>query len=162
MDDVASAFTKSSGDITSTLRTLFATQEFADARSAKFKRPFRFLVSVMRSTGADTTAGDEVLDYLVRMGHAPFQYPTPDGYPEEAAPWMGTMLWRWHFAVALTEGRLKSTRANVDTLRHKFSGHDNLMAHLLTRPPTDRERDAYHATPQGPALMLASPAFQRY
>ena len=32
-----------------------------------------------------------MLDYLIRMGHAPFQYPTPDGYPEEAAPWMGTM-----------------------------------------------------------------------
>jgi uncharacterized protein (DUF1800 family) len=159
---VAATFTKTGGDITSTLRTLFGTQAFADSAGAKFKRPFRYLVSTMRTTGTDTTAGDDVLDYLIRMGQAPFEYPTPDGYPEESAPWMGTMLWRWHFAVALAEGRLKTAKADLDGLKHRFEGDDNFMAHLLTREPTARERQAYHATPQGPALMLASPAFQRY
>ncbi len=44
----------------------------------------------------------EIIDYLKRMGHAPFNYPTPEGYPDQASPWMGTLLWRWNFAVALS------------------------------------------------------------
>ena len=35
------------------------------------------------------------------MGQGIFQYPTPDGYPDKASPWLGTLLWRWNFAFSL-------------------------------------------------------------
>jgi hypothetical protein len=94
------------------------------------------------------------------MGHAPFNYPTPDGYPEQAAPWMGTLLWRWNFAVALAENKIKGTRVNFDSLRDNAGGDDRLMAHLLGRKATLEEIEAYEESGAGLALMLASPAFQ--
>ena len=79
VDVVAATFTRTEGDIRATLRALFATDDFRRHRGNKLKRPFNFIVSALRATGADTNAGLEIIDYLQRMGHAPFNYPTPDG-----------------------------------------------------------------------------------
>ncbi len=158
---VAAAFTQSGGDIRTTLRALFATEEFRQQRGNKFKRPFNYIVSALRATGASTDAGMEIVDYLRRMGHAPFNYPTPDGYPEEEAPWMGTLLWRWNFALGLSENKIKGTKIEVEALRKSFGGDAGLMSHLLGRKPSTDESQAYHESGAGLALMLASPAFQR-
>jgi len=98
--EVADAFLRARGDIPATLRVVFATSEFQTQRGAKFRRPFNFIVAALRATNAETDANPRVIDYLHSMGHAPFHFPTPDGYPEEATPWLGTLLWRWNFAVA--------------------------------------------------------------
>ena len=49
--------------------------------------------------------GRPLVNYLVRMGHMPFEYPAPDGYPAHAEPWMSTLLWRWNFAAKLAQGQ---------------------------------------------------------
>lgn len=158
---VADAFLKSAGDIRATLRALFSTGEFAAARGAKLKRPFEFIVSALRATNATTDAGPGIVDYLLRMGHAPFRYPTPDGYPEGAAHWMGTLLWRWNFAVSLCENRIAGTRIDARELREKLGGDDALAAQILGRTPTAGESRACLDSGAGLALLLASPAFQR-
>jgi uncharacterized protein (DUF1800 family) len=140
---------------------LFATREFRFGRGNKFKRPFGFIVSALRATGARTDSGLDVIAYLSRMGHAPFNYPTPDGYPEQAAPWMGTLLWRWNFAVALSQNQIKGTRLDLELLKRNAGGDEALMAHLLGRTPIAEEAQAYHDSGAGLALLLASPAFQR-
>ena len=158
---VAAEFSGSGGDIRATLRVLFATEEFRQTRGNKFKRPFSFVVSALRATGAETDAGPALLDYLLRMGQAPFNYPTPDGYPEPAPPWMGTLLWRWNFAAALSQNRLKGTKINFEQLKTNAGGDEALMAHLLGRQPLAEERRAYHESGLGLALILASPGFQK-
>jgi uncharacterized protein (DUF1800 family) len=158
---VAEMFQGSRGDIRQTLRTLFAAPEFQTSRQTKFKRPFHFVVSALRATDAQSNVDDAIIDYLLRMGHAPFNYPTPDGYPEEASPWLGTLLWRWNFAVALNGDKLKGTKINLDELRRRLGGHRSLMAHLLGRAPSDVEYSAYHDSGNGLALLLGSPGFQR-
>jgi uncharacterized protein (DUF1800 family) len=158
---VAQEFLASGGDVRATLRRLFSTDEFWAARGNKFKRPFHFIVSALRATRAETDAGRGLVAYLERMGHVPFNYPTPDGYPEEPGPWLGTMLWRWNFAVKLTENSIPGTRADVAGLLARAGGEEQLMAHLLGRLPTAEERAAYRESNAGPALCLASPAFQR-
>ena len=157
---VADVFGKTGGDIPATLRALFQTDEFREQRGNKFKRPFNFVVSALRATGARTDASLEVIDYLRRMGHAPFNYPTPEGYPDKAAPWMGTLLWRWNFALALSENRIKGTKVDFETLRANAGGDAGLMSHLLGRKATKEEVQAYHDSGAGLALLLASPAFQ--
>ena len=159
--EVAEAFLKTKGDIPNTLRALFATAAFQATRGHKFKRPFNFIVSALRATQATTDPRNEIVDYLLRMGHAPFHYPTPDGYPEVATPWLGTLLWRWNFAVNLSENRLNGATVNLESLKSDFGGDTGLMAHLLGRTPTPEEIAAYHESGAGLALMLASPAFQR-
>jgi uncharacterized protein (DUF1800 family) len=157
---VAAVFARTTGDIRETLRTLFATEEFRSERGTKFKRPFQFVVSALRTAEAQTDAGLELVDYLVRMGQVPFGYPTPDGYPEQADPWLGTLLWRWNFAVALSRNRMKGTRVDFTALRRNAGGDDALMAHVLGRKPSAEEAQAYHDSGEGLALLLASPAFQ--
>jgi uncharacterized protein (DUF1800 family) len=158
---VAAEFKRSDGDIPSTLRALFATEEFRSQRGNKFKRPFQYIASTLRATGAKTDSGLNIIDYLRRMGHAPFSYPTPDGYPEPAAPWLGTLLWRWNFALAISENKLPGTKVDATKLRERAGDDAGLMAHLLGRKPSDAEAQAYHESGAGLALMLASPAFQR-
>ena len=157
---VSDAFMRSAGDVRETLRALYQTEEFLLTRGNKFKRPFTFAVSALRTTGARTDCGTEIIDYLKRMGHAPFNYPTPEGYPDQAAPWMGTLLWRWNFAVALSQNLIKGTRVELDSLRESAGGDERLMAYLLGRQANPVEAQAFADSGNGLALMLASPAFQ--
>lgn len=162
IDLVAQAFMKSDGDIPSTLHALFATDEFRNVRDTKTKRPFRFMVSALRASGADTDAGPQVTEYLDRMGQSPFQYPTPDGYPDEPEPWLGTLVWRWQFAVALGRGQFGGTTAPWKQMINAYGNDEAFAAHILGRRPMADEMTAYHASDLGPAMILASPAFQRY
>ncbi len=161
IDATARAFTESKGDIRTTLRALFATSEFwaPETRSAKFKRPFHFVVSAIRATNAETDASKQLIEFLQRMGHAPFRYPTPDGYPEEATHWKSTLLWRWNFAGALMDNKINGTRVSRAELVRKV-GMDELVATLLGRLPSEDERAAFREAGDL-AVVIASPAFQR-
>jgi uncharacterized protein (DUF1800 family) len=160
VDTVAAAFQNSQGDIRTTLRALVQTEEFRSSRKNKFKRPFTFVVSALRATGAKTDCSLEVVDYLKRMGHAPFNYPTPEGYPDQATPWMGTLLWRWNFAAALSQNKIKGTRTDEESLLKETGGSEALMAHLLGRKPSIPEAQAFKDSGAGVSLLLASPGFQ--
>jgi len=160
IDATAAAFTQSKGAIAPTLRALFKTPEFGASAGLKLKRPFHYVVSALRLTNAETNGGRPIIDALVRMGHAPFRYPTPDGYPEEASHWTGTLLWRWNFAVNLVNNKMAGTRIRTD-LTEAMGGDEALMATSLGRQPTERERESYKASGAGLAMLLASPAFQR-
>lgn len=159
----AKAFAESQGDIPLTLRALFKTVEFRDpaTRGAKFKRPFHFIVSALRAANAETDVSPALIEYLQRLGHAPFRYPTPDGYPEEATHWKSTLLWRWNFAAALAENRIAGTRIDSEKLRERLGGDEALLATILGRKPSDAERTAFLEPGAGLALAVAAPAFQR-
>ena len=157
---VAEWFRETDGDIRQTLRSLFHTDEFKAARGGKLKRPFNFVVSALRATNAKTDGGKRVTDYLMRMGHSPFQYPTPDGYPEEAGPWLGTLLWRWNFAVRLASGQLHGTKVDVESLRRSFETKRHAAAALFGRTPERSEIEELRDSDEPLALALASPGFQ--
>jgi len=161
---VADTFRTSGGDIRQTLRTLLTSPEFVSARGTKLKRPFHYLVSALRCTDALTDGGSALADFLTSTGHAPFQYPTPEGYDAGAAAWERTLIWRWKFAAALAANRIEGTRIDVDGLVRRSGGERSMMAHLLGRQPNATEQEAWTAMEgraPGVALLLASPAFQR-
>ena len=171
----ATTFLASGGDIPAVLRTILGSEEFAAARGARVKRPFQFVVSALRALGAETNVGDPILDALTRMGQAPFRYPTPDGYPDEAAPWLGTLLWRWAFALRRGSGRIGGTSVDLEALGRAAgdTGDGTAVArHLLGRDWTTSEREAVAAVraaapnprrgrAEAVAVLLASPGFQR-
>jgi uncharacterized protein (DUF1800 family) len=161
VDCVSAAFLESRGDIRSTLRALFATPDFLAARRTKIKRPFEFVASALRATQAETDAGPALFDYLIRMGHAPFQYPTPEGYSDRAVHWMGTLLWRWKFAVALCRNEIPRTTVHLDRCVADFGGESGLAAHILDRRAVPGELFACRLPADKLALLLASPEFQR-
>ena len=161
VESVASAFSAGKGDIKTTLRALFATPEFTASAGMKLKRPFHFIVSALRATNASTTADRPLLSYLERMGHMPFRWPTPDGYPASAAHWRATLLWRWNFALALANDHIGGTSIQRVRLQARIGSDVGLMATLLGRQPRAEESDAWLKSGDGLALMIASPAFQR-
>ncbi len=172
----AAVFTRTNGDIKKLIRHVLRSDEFATSVGAKIKRPLRFTVGALRAVGAEVRAGRGELEALERMGHVPYAHPTPDGYPDEAAPWMGTMLWRWNFALALGTNTLGSTKVDLAGLARRAgldprSASPADLAPLFfgrTASPAERRAiDAYVAGGKGPiakeeavALLVASPAFQ--
>ena len=170
VDRVAGVFTKTGGDIKSMLRTVLYSDEFKSSAGLKYKTPFRFVVSALRSVGADTQAHPPLIDYLVRMGQGVFEYPTPNGYPDDASPWMGTLLWRWNFAFCLAGGELPSVEAPLDRLIKALGAAgpgsaETLFRYFAGRTPRADEAAAIQAAAlsrpaEQIALLLASPQFQ--
>ncbi len=166
---VADKFTAKRGDIKSLLRVILQSEEFYASQGQLLKRPFRYIVSALRTVGADTYAHPPLMDYLHRMGQGLFQYPTPDGYPDEEAPWMGTLLWRWNFAFALASNQVPTVKCNPTALRKSLDKDAQaqtakLFAHCIGRHPLETELQAIQGLTDKEEMlgaMLASPAFQR-
>lgn len=156
---LAEIYTRTEGDIPSLLRPLLLSEEVREGPPVA-KRPVDFVVSALRAVDADTEALNPVQAHLEAMGQPLFEWPMPDGYPDGAAPWAGSLLARWNFAFALAEGRLGDTRVRVKDLTSRMSpqgpeGWANLVLPGRTVPPIPNETD-----PMMMALALASPEFQ--
>lgn len=178
VDAAAAVFAHTGGSIAPVVRSILDSDDFRASAGAKLKRPFRLVVSMLRALGADTHAREGLAEALAAMGHAPFQHPTPEGYPDRAAPWLGTLLFRWNLATALVEGRLPGVSVDLPRLAAALGepGADpiararTLGAHLLGRSlDADEERvvRTYLASPSGRerperavALILSSPGYQ--
>lgn len=192
---VATEFTRTEGSIKDLLRVLFRSEEFANARGALLKRPFRFIVSALRAVGAEVetsyvgrrdnppaAAADAIsgkpprihlVAYMHPLGQPLFRHPTPDGYPDEETPWLGTLLWRWNFSFALAGGFVPDVSFNATALRKALRiGKDDqsakaarLFAHCIGRKPNAAELTALQGVANDEdllGLIFASPAFQRY
>ena len=79
----------------------------------KLKRPMDLVLSSLRALNADTD-GVGPLRHLGLMGQVPFQWAMPDGYPDSASAWSGSLLARWNFAVALATGGIGNTKVDLD------------------------------------------------
>ncbi len=172
VEKVADEFTRTQGDIKSLLRVLFRSEEFANARGLLLKRPFRFLVTALRTVAADVetshvgrranppkAAVDALSDkpsrlplvsYLHPLGQPLFRHPTPDGYPDGETPWLGTLLWRWNFSFALAGGFVPDVRFDADGMRRSLripeedpsAKASRLFAHCTGRQPNPTELTA--------------------
>ena len=158
VDRVTEKFIETRGDLRETARETIAC--FEPDTPPRFKRPYRFVVSAMRGLAVRTQGKRNLRRVLERMGQAPFQYPTPDGYPDEPGPWLGSMLWRWTFALKLARGRVPDAKIGLEK-----PDATALFPHLVGRIPNDTESKALARTEEPAeqlALVLASPAFQWY
>ncbi len=196
---VAAAFLESGGDIRQTLRTLLRSAEFKASAGVKLKRPLEYAVSVVRAldiqpfglapkTKTPSAAanpvpasfGQTIFDALLDMGQVPFYWPTPDGYPDQAAAWINTanLLARWNLALMLTSGKGPGALFQVnagayegsETLKNAPEAVDYWADRLLHRPLPAAARqhllDFVGQDVSGAgqrrlvAMILASPAFQ--
>ncbi|MBL8740556.1 MAG: DUF1800 domain-containing protein, partial [Myxococcales bacterium] len=174
VEHVASTFRATRGDLRAVVKSALGWDGFDAHAGTKIKRPFRYLVSALRALSADTHAKGDLVAWLARMGHSPFAWPTPDGYPASGEAWLATLMLRFRFAFALTGGTIEGTSVDIDRLSAAVGGEEPLMrlvAHLLGRTPRPDERHLFassvdlastHSGPRALALALASPAFQRF
>ncbi len=105
---VERAFLASKGDIKETLKPILTGKEIVDAPPL-LRRPFDLVVASLRATDADSDGGPGVQGHLRDMGHAPHEWPMPDGYPVRTEAWASAMLPRWNFAHALATDAIAGT-----------------------------------------------------
>lgn len=175
-------FRATHGDLRATLRTLvldgmLPMLEQHGALPPKLKRPSDFVASALRVTGAETDGGGPVQDALAAMGHAPYRWPTPDGPPDVATPWLGGLRGRWSFAADLASGALHGSSIDAAGLARSAEAGDptslvdRLGVLILGAPPSPSERaaivaawpadaDDAEAAAITVAALLSMPAFQ--
>ena len=141
------------------LRTLFTLKRFAATAVASSSNQ---CIRSRRHSGdrCGNRCWPAAAQLLTRMGHMPFEYPSPDGYEDAADAWQGTLLWRWNFAARLGRGQIKGTHLNRSRLAKHSGGLAKVAAHILNRKPSVEELAAVEASDNPVGLLLASPGFQ--
>ena len=134
---VAEVFSKSSGDIKTTLKALFTDKEFFNSKNyrAKIKTPFELAVSSIRAVGGNTNAGPAMVAMLNKLGEVPYGYQAPTGYPDTAEDWVntGALLERLNFAIAVASNRIPGTRLDLKAFEQKEKSKilDTVIAEIL-------------------------------
>jgi len=146
INQMKAAYLSSKGDIKETLKPMLMGNALLDAPPI-FKRPFDYAVSAVRASGAQTDAGPGLLKHLFDMGQPLYEWPMPDGYPDETQAWTGGMLARWNFAADLAANRIQGTQ--IPDAKIAGAGIATLSTKVLAEQPKT-----------GLALMLMAPAFQ--
>ncbi|GAA0568863.1 DUF1800 domain-containing protein [Paractinoplanes ferrugineus] len=91
------------------LRALFTSPEFAAATGQKTRTPFEDLIATIRTLGlgpekSGTGALDALYHALVDIGHAPYRWGPPNGYPDVAPAWASPSVFllkcNWHLNLA--------------------------------------------------------------
>ena len=104
VENLATVWQASRGDIKTVLRTLFHSDEFKNAAGQKFRRPLDFFIGALRATGTTTRHWWLLEELLNDLGQLPYGWAPPNGYPDVAGAWMATsgLLARWNVAMRLT------------------------------------------------------------
>src|SRR6185312_14469864 len=110
VDRMAKTYLSTDGNISAVLETLFHSPEFwsgTDYR-AKVKTPLEYVVSAVRSSGADVENYKPLIDALRVMGMPLYGCVQPNGYAWTADAWVNTgdLVDRMNFALELAGDRL--------------------------------------------------------
>ncbi|HEX3863124.1 MAG TPA: DUF1800 domain-containing protein [Stellaceae bacterium] len=169
---LATRFEQSDGDIRAVLNELFASAEFRDSAGAKYKSPYRYVLSAARASGTAIVNPRPLLGAMARQGQPLYGCPTPDGYHDSEAAWLSpdaTML-RVSFAAALGAGHLKlqtAPAAEGPVIEASAEVPEPVDAGpleaMLAPALSERTRTAVAAAQPGlrAALILGSPDFMR-
>jgi uncharacterized protein (DUF1800 family) len=118
---VASVYLSTQGDIKAMLRAMLSANILLDA-PVRFKRPFHLAVSAIRTTPTTISATSALRTQLSRMGHMPFNWGPPDGYPDDVDYWSGSELPRWNFGASVTTNGVSGVSMNLNTAGGLFFG----------------------------------------
>ncbi len=183
---VAAAFHKGNKtDLKATFKAILDDPEFNDPANyqTKFKRPFEFVVSALRATGAEVASTNGLHHVLLTLNEPIYQCEDPTGYYDQADVWRdpGVMAARWQFGIGLAMGWIEGVNLpnstwegleennplqwkEVLSKRILPMGHtaqtdaalDEVIGHYAKFNPKPNELGRYIV-----GLLLGSPEFQR-
>ena len=166
---MARTFQRSDGDIAAVLRTMIDSPEFARSLGHKFKDPVHYVVSAVRLAYDDKVILNTtpLVNWLTRMGEAPYNRQTPDGYPLTQSAWAGPgqMSTRFEIARALGLGSagLFKTDGPTPTEMPAFPRLSNAFFYQslegALRAPTRFALDHAGTPQEWNVFLLASPDF---
>src|SRR5712691_10710766 len=116
VDRMTQTFLKKNGDIGEVLKTMFRSPEFwaPESYRAKVKTPLEFVVSAVRTSGAEVSDALPLARQLQTLGMPLYGMQPPTGYSMKADAWVNSsaLLGRMNFALALTAGKLKGVQVD--------------------------------------------------
>lgn len=142
------------GDLSAMARTLLTAPESWKAGPAKVRTPYEFLVASLRATGAPVDRVPAMLNALNLMGQQLWNPPGPNGYPDDEASLVAPKAIKTRLEFALQFARQAGGALDPRDLADQLMG-EGLSAE--TRQAIARAE----TRPQGLALLLMSPEFQR-
>jgi uncharacterized protein (DUF1800 family) len=187
VERMAKAFKKTGGD-GSFIQAVVNDKAFFDRENfqAKFKRPWEYVVSSLRVTGAEVRNPLTLVNSLKEMNESLYRCADPTGYYDQAEAWRdpGAMATRWSFAHELATGKLKGVKIPdsfyadldpgkpdtwLDTLTEKILpvvGLETRTRDILEELIRDHMKAAKRPSPKtvGPMItimLLGSPEFQK-
>lgn len=108
VERMAARWQQTDGRIAEVMRTMIASPEFEASLGHKFKDPTHYVVSAVRLAYADKVVLNTgpMIGWLYRLGQAPYNRQTPDGYPLDQNAWAGPgqMTTRFEIARAIGSG----------------------------------------------------------
>ncbi len=150
---LANIFSKSDGDISAVLQEILRSDEFWAAKSynAKFKPPFRYLISIYRAAGIVPNNLKLFRSDLQQMGQVPYHFLTPNGYANTKDIWLNSdaLLKRMEKSKILVQQTKISAPALLDVFSSGFSA--NTIAAINEAGGNN-----------GAVLLLNSPEFLYY
>ena len=153
VDRFAQIFRDSDGDLLALASAAIDAPEAWAQPLGKLKTPNELVVSTVRAVGY---SGDEkrLLGSLRGLGQSPFSAPSPAGWPDTAAAWMGpsSVLLRADYAAAVAKrvaGRILPGQLLAQTVAPVG---DERLSQAIARAATIDDANG---------LILASPQFQR-
>jgi uncharacterized protein (DUF1800 family) len=148
------AWTASRGDLAQVAEALVSAPEAWDPRPAKFKTPYEFIVSSYRAAGGQPNSFQQIGPILTALGQKPFSAPSPKGWPEDAQSWAApdAIVKRMQFAQAFSSAAVRDRDPKVLAA--------DALGERLT-PDTAKAIARAESRPEGFALLLMSPEFQR-
>jgi uncharacterized protein (DUF1800 family) len=173
---VASVFRQTQGDLPKVYMAIIQSPEFMsrDNYRAKFKTPFQFVVSALRTTHAKIDNAEQPCYVLSKMGEPIYDCPDPTGYFDQAERWMdaGVLTSRWQFAWDLARGSEEGvTIPDSFISRYKSlkpeDAEQKMIMDLIDGEVGDRElaamKDSATANdiPRMISVLLGSPSFQQ-
>lgn len=150
---VASRFMETDGDIKSVLRTLFTSAEFLESYDLKFSTPSQYLGRLIRSLNTSNAFPSDqgLLFYYAQylLGQLPFNWATPDGYPQSTSYWSntGSLLNRWRFSFLSFANQISAFQVFTINWAHLIGGANTtselvtaLESRLLCRTMAEEDR----------------------
>jgi uncharacterized protein (DUF1800 family) len=150
---LAQTFRDSDGDLREVTSTLVNLEEAWRDPLAKVKSPMEFVTAALRATAIEPE-GEKIVQSLALLGQAPFTAPSPAGWPDAAAGWIGpeAVMRRIEWSSAFAQ-KLPRDLAPIDLAQATIGS----VADGDTMLAIERAGDKQEAL----ALLFASPAFQR-
>ncbi len=160
---VEKAYLETEGNISAMVRAVAEGFE-AGLDQPSLKRPLDFVVSAVRALDGSSDGGAALQAPLRQMGQPLYEWPMPDGYPDGAEAWTGSLLARWNFCDRLTRGAIQGTMVDIDAFEKRCEGRMETV--ILGAPVGAEAAQPILEAVQGlgpaerAALTLASPEFQ--
>jgi len=171
IDTAVMTWQQTHGDIRSIVRSILTHETFTTALP-KLKRPFTLIASLLRVTNARYDGDMGLIRLLSDMGHRPFAWTMPDGYPDTAESWSGGMLHRWNIGIDAINGNLPGVSVDVEGLLQAANATEHtwldvmgqlfLKRNLTAAEHTEFQRfySLHNSKRHTLGLLAASPAFQ--